>query len=273
MIDAFQKEIRLRIAVLVFIFYTTWWIILQVSGAHGTQFHELFSDTYGVAALIGALVGYSVAENWGGWKSKMGKAIILFSLGLLAQAFGQFVYTYYYLVAGIEAPYPSLGDLGYFGSIPLYIGGMVLLADAAGVNFTLRKVTNQIQALVIPLFLLGISYMIFLQGYEFDLSQPLIILLDFGYPFGQAIYVSLALLTYFLSRKMLGGIMREKILFVLVALFVQYMADYTFLYQFANGTWSAGGINDFMYLISYFFMTLALFNVRVSEVRAKLVQK
>jgi hypothetical protein len=52
--------------------------------------------------------------------------------------------------------------------------------------------------------------------------------------------------------------MRPKILLILFGLLAQYAADFTFLYQNHHGTWKAGGVNDYMYLISYFIMTIAL---------------
>ena len=33
---------------------------------------------------------------------------------------------------------------------------------------------------------------------------------------------------------------------------------YTFLYQASRGTWEANGLNDYMYLISYVLMSLAV---------------
>ena len=261
---------RLRIASIVFFLYTAWWLVLQFSGQHETFYHDLFSDTYGVTALIGFFIGFFISKSYGGWKSKMGRGIMMFSFGLLAQAFGQFVYTYYFLVLGVEVPYPSLGDLGYFGSIPLYIYGVWLLGEASGARVSLRKVKNQISAILVPLVILGYSYYTFLQGYELDWSAPLVVFLDFGYPLGQAVYVALALLIYILSHRLLGGVMKNKILFILIALFIQYLSDYTFLLRFYNETWVAGGISDFIYLVSYFLMTLALFNLRISDVRKKL---
>ena len=82
--------------------------------------------------------------------------------------------------------------------------------------------------------------------------------MDFGYPLGDAVYVSLAILALILSKKVLGGVMKKPILFLVFALMFQYICDFTFTYQVSKGTWYVGGINDFMYFISYFFMTIGL---------------
>ena len=168
------------------------------------------------------------------------------------------MYAFYIYVQKIEVPYPSLGDIGYFGSVILYIYGASLLLRATGAKFSLKSMGNKLLALILPFALLAVSYLIFLRGYEFDWSSPVTVLLDFGYPLLQATYLAIALLTFMLSRKYLGGIMRLVILFVLISLTFQYIADFTFLYQVKNETWAPGGINDLIYLISYALMSLSL---------------
>jgi len=258
-----KKELSVKVIFLLFIFFTFSWFFINFSFESNSFWHNLFSDTYGIVAAFGGLWGLRIGERWGGLKSVMGKAIGFFSLGLLFQAFGQFIYSIYYLFLQVEVPYPSLGDLGYFGSIPFYIYAVLMLAKASGVRISLKSFGNKIQAVLIPVLGLVISYYVFLRGYEFDWSAPLVIFLDFGYPLGQAVYIILAILTFLLSRRVLGGIMRGKILLILLALVIQYIADFMFLYQFSREAWSAGGINDLTYLIAYFIMTYSLIQLKL----------
>lgn len=260
--ETFKKEWQAQVAVVIFLLLSIWWFLSPQFQTDGQRFFGDFPSIYGILALWGAVWGILIARFWGGSKSLMGKAIFMFSLGLFAQEFGQIAYAYFSFFQKIQVPYPSLGDLGYFGSIPLYIYGVILLAKASGVQIKLQNIQNKLQAIIIPVVLLVAAYLLFLQGYEFDWSNPIKIFLDFGYPFGQAIYISLALLTYMLSRGVLGGIMKNKILFILLALLVQFLADYTFLYQSSRGTWVAGGVNDYMYLVAYFVMTLGLIQLK-----------
>ena len=201
----------------------------------------------------------------------MGKALIFFSLGLFAQEFGQVMYSYYLYFQKIEVPYPSLGDVGYFGSIPLYILGVLYLAKASGVKIGLSSFVNKIQAILIPGVILVLSYYFFMQGYVPDWSAPIRTLLDFGYPLGQAIYISLALLTYSLSRGVLGGVMKPRILFILFALFVQYIADFSFLYLAQQGQAYPGSILDYAYILAYFLMGIGL--LQFGSVLTKLREK
>ncbi|MFO0702307.1 MAG: hypothetical protein U0514_00265 [Candidatus Andersenbacteria bacterium] len=186
---------------------------------------------------------------------------------MLAQVFGQLSYAVGINVYHFTIPYPSVGDIGYFGSVFFYIYGVVLLARATGIRFSLKKYRGQLQVILIPALLLTLSYIVFLRGYVFDWSHPLRILLDFGYPLGEATYVSIALLALLLSRNILGGTLRSPLVLLLVALIAQYLSDYVFLYQAYHGTWLSGGINDYMYLISYFLMTIGLIQIGVTARR------
>lgn len=248
-----------QVAVVLFVAITVWWFFLPEIGEPNSEHARfLLGSTYQVLAFWGGICGLLISRHWGGVRSIVGRSIIAFSIGLLLQVLGQSVYSYHNLFLGNETPYPSAGDIGFFGSIPAYIYGIFLLARACGSHITLRSFRNQLAAFLIPLAMLVLSYSIFLTGYEFDSGARLVTFLDFGYPLGQAIYVSLALLTFIISRNYLGGIMRGPIFFILVALVYQYVSDFTFLRQASLGTWYVGGIGDYLYFSSYFLMSLAL---------------
>jgi len=247
---------------LILLGFAVWWPFIHFGNQANTH-HILdwFAGTYGVIALLGGVWGWKIANGWGGWRSVIGRSILMFALGLLAQEFGQLVYAYYAIVKVVEVPYPSIGDIGFFGSVLLYIYGVILLAKAAGATVSLRSVGNKILALIIPVILLAFSYHLFLTNYSFDWHHPVTILLDFGYPLGQAFYIATALLAYLLSRKLLGGKMRSKILFIIIALCAQYAADFNFLFQASRNTWKTAAYGDFLYAVSYAIMTLALLNI------------
>lgn len=259
MIKTILKNKLIAPTILLFIALSAWWAVLNLKGLAGdTDQAELFSAFYGFMALFGGVVGIFVSAHWGGWKSLIGKSIIMASLGLLAQEFGQIAYSLYTYLFHTEIPYPSAGDIGYFGSIIFYVLAGRYLIKALSLKKTLSSLVNKLIVLGVPLLLLIGSYVLFLKDYEFDFSNPLVVFLDFGYPLGQAVYISLALLAFILSRNYLGGLMKPVIMFVIFALFVQYLADFTFLYQVSHETWQTAGINDYMYLFSYFIMTLSL---------------
>lgn len=252
-------NIRVLIPLSIFVVFSIWWLYLNVLGIKTDDLrNQLFGSLYGLIALYGAIWGLYIAQKWGGIKSVLGRSILFFSAGLFAQEIGQLIYSYYIIIAHIEVPYPSMGDVFFYSAIPLYIVAVIFLAQASGVHVSLRSFGNKLQAILIPVVILAFSYYFFLQEYSFDWTAPLKMILDFGVPLGQAIYISLAILTYTLTRGVLGGMMKNKVLFILFALLAQYIADWTFLYQASRGIWSGGGINDYMYLCAYFIMTLGL---------------
>jgi hypothetical protein len=257
------KDKKVVPSTILFILLVAYWAYINLTHQTGVTGHaKIFGAIYGLVALYGGVFGVILSKKWGGFKSLIGKAIIFLSLGLLAQEFGQLAYTYLGLGTGLDdIPYPSIGDIGYFGSIPLYSLGAFYLLRSTGSNITLKTTKNKLIAIILPVILLATSYTIFLRGYEFDWSHPLTVFLDFGYPLGQAIYISLGIIAFLLSRKLLGGIMRPRILLIIFALFMQYVSDFTFLYQNQHETWVPAGINDLIYLTAYFIMTIAILNL------------
>ncbi len=249
-------KILLGLNIILFLLFTFFWILRNYFIQANEFFYWPFSF-YMLLPLFGGVTGLLTSTNWGGAKSTIGRAILFLSFGLLAQVLGQLYYFISIDFLHIEIPYPSIGDIGYFGSIPLYITGIWFLSKAIGTKNALN-IKSAFLVVLLPILLLIFSYIEFLKDYEFDWSAPLVIFLDFGYPFGQAIYISIAILTFLLSIKYLGGKLKYPVLVLLFALLCQYASDFVFLYQVNNETWTGGGINDFMYLFSYFVMTMGL---------------
>jgi hypothetical protein len=247
------------IAWLAFIGFVAWWVSFQSVVKHQGLSVQWFEGTYGLMALFGAVIGLSAAKKWGGLKTVIGKSLILFSGGLLAQEAGQLIYQYYIYKSKITIPYPSWGDVAYFGSVLLYVCAAGLLAQAMGSKFLLKKnIKYKVVATLVPAALLALSYMVLLHHHQYDTSKPLTVFLDLGYPLGQAVYISIAITAFLLARKMLGGIMRNGILLIILALLLQYVADFNFIYQNSRGTYLAGRYADLLYLIAYFAMAVTM---------------
>ncbi len=255
--DLLKNKLLLLVSVL-FLGYLGWWASFQkVVESQGLSV-KWFGGSYGVVALIGSIIGFLTAQKWGGFKTILGKSLMFFSIGLLAQEAGQLIYTYYIYGAKIQIPYPSWGDVAYFGSTLSYIVGAFYLSKAAGVRFSLRSTKYKVIAFAVPTVLLITSYAVLLHHHTYDFSKPLTVFLDFGYPMGEAAYISLAIIAYLLSRKLLGGVMRAGISLVIFALLVQYVSDFNFIYQSSRGTYFGGKYADLLYLIAYFIIAAAM---------------
>lgn len=267
MVHLFRRPL-VRFLVLFYVLLVIWWVGINLTGKTNTNQSYVFGGSYALIALIGGIAGLLFSRRWGGWKSMIGRAVIFLSLGLLGEAFGQLTWTFYNVVLQVEVPYPSVADIGYFSIIPFYALAMINIGMASGVRFSLGTYFNKFQVIAIPLVMLIFSYVLFLRNYEFDFTKPLLMFLDFGYPMGEAITISLAILTFTLTRDYLGGLMRSRILYIVFAFVVQYVTDYTFLYRASREIYVNGGLVDLMYVTSFVIMSVGLVAISKLELGA-----
>lgn len=258
MLTILLKSKLTYILLVLYLLIFIWWVRIFISGVKISDENYLFGLVYAFIALIGGVNGLLVSRKWGGYKSLMGRGIIFLSFGLLSYWFGQVVWSYYNLVLKVEVPYPSIADIGYFSAILFYIVGMYEFAKVSGARLTLNKLKGKFIAFVIPVSMLAISYFLFLQNIIPDFSNPIKTFLDFGSPVGYAIVISMALTAYFLTKGVLGGKMKNRILLIIFALIVQNITDNTFLYQAGAGIYYNAGINDLMFATSFTIMSLGL---------------
>lgn len=236
-----------------------WWIYIQKNGLTNSQTAYLFNWFYGLIAFNGGFYSiYVSVKKWGGWSSVLGRGLIFLPLGLISQAFGLQVWTYYNVIAHVEVPYPSLADIGYFALIPAYTLGALMFAQASGGKFSLRSFKGKLFAFIIPALGLFLAYALFVKDIGFDPSNLLKTFLDFGYPLGEILPVSIALFTLTLSRNLLGGTMKSRVLYLVAAFVFQFLTEYAFLYTAGKQTYVNGGWNDIMYATSYMIMSLGL---------------
>ncbi len=267
----FFKKVNLlrKIIIWLFVVFFIWWIILQLVS---NRTELWWGNLYQLIALIGGIGGLYIS-NYLFYEMKslilVRRAIFFFSIGLLLQVLGQNVFSYYNMVLKVPIPYPSFADVGYFGSVLCYLYALILLAGITGVKLTFKSFISKIEFLLIPAVILLVSFTLFLKGYAYDLSSPVRIFLDFAYPIIEAVYVSLALIILLFAKDLVGGVMKWPSL--LLAMFVQYIADFNFLYQAKNGTWVSGRYGDLLYMIAYFILALAL--IRLGITFQKLLEK
>lgn len=235
------------------------WAWINAQGLQGGMINNLFGLVYPLISLTSGIYGiYLSFSKWGGYKSVVGRGVLFLALGLLAEFFGQWTWSFYVIILGVEIPYPSIADIGYFLIVPFYSYAMYNFAIAAGIKFSLKSYVGKIQALVIPTLMMAVAYFLFLRNIDIDFSSILRTFLDFGYPTFEAIAISIGILTYSLSRGILGGVMRSRILYLVFALVAQYITDYTFLYRVGTGTYYNAGIVDLMYTVSLTIMALGV---------------
>lgn len=268
-----KDKLHFYVTVAIFSLLTLWWVYIQVLKIGGaTDFDmkgQTFAAGYGFMALWGGFVALVVSKKWGFLSSLFGRSLLAFAIGLLLQEFGQLSYSFYIYFMKVEIPYPSVGDIGYFGSIFFYIYGAFLLFKVLSTGIKGRGLTEKVLVVVSPLILLAVSYSLLLRGHEFVPGETLRNILDIGYPLLQCLYVSLAFATLVLFSSKSGGFLKKGILMILVALISQYIADFTFLFKAGRGTYYPGGPVDFLYLVAYFLMTVAIIELDLVFERLK----
>jgi len=252
---------------ILFGIFTIYWIILHTQRV-SISFNYAFGDSYFVIPLWGSLWGFFISKKWGGMNSIIGKTLAFFSLGLFFQTIGQVIYSSYDFLFNIQVPYPSLGDIFYFGCIFIYCYAIYLLAKLSGIKVNMKIIRNHKIPFILSLIFLTVCLGLLLQDYVFFGSNPLKIFLDFSYPVGDWLYTFFALLIWLNLKNKKGSTMKNKVLFFFVALLLQFLSDYVFVYQANNNTWQVGNLNDYMYLSSYLLMTLAIlrFDFHLSKI-------
>lgn len=258
------------ISVALFLFYLIWWVWLALRVPAESDLRNPYSLSYGVLAGVGGLIGFIVAHKWGGFKSYVGKSLIFFAFGLLCQFLGQNAYSLQYLIDHIENAYPSYGEIFFLLSIPSYVLGVLYIGKAAGSEYSFKKqMWAKLLAIAIPVLMVAISYIAFINGVSMEGQSTIAIILNFAYPIGQAVFVALALVAYILSGNILGGLMKRRVIFILFSLAFQYAADSLFLYKTIQGTWFHADFSEFMFAVSYSLMTFAFIDFSDVFIHAK----
>lgn len=258
-INGFQK-----LALGSFLAVSAFWLYLFTSHHNSGSLNYWFSFLFGLIPLFGGLVGVLRAKLWGGLKSKIGKAVFFFSLGLALWGFGESIWSYYNFFKHVPAPYPSLADIGFAPSIFFWVLGAAYMSVATGALFALRKSHwAKFIALLIPLFLLVPSYYIQVKLARGGVVVPqgetvLKAVLDIAYPFGDFLALTFAAVVYLLSYKYFGGIYRFAVICLLVGLAMMYIGDSIFSYTTTKGLYYNADWGDEILALGQFLLTFGI---------------
>jgi|SRR3989344_1947067 len=249
-LNKYQKLLSVY-TVLLLIF----WIVLFFSQQTDSFWNYFYSFAFSLVPLVAGFIGCSLAKEWGGFKSAIGKAVFLISLGSFSWGAGSMIWSYYNFFIDVPAPYPSLADIGFVLALPLWILGIVSLSKATGAKFNLKKVGGKIFLFVLPIIVVIASYYLLVtvaRGGVLSMSDTLDLklLLDFVYPLGDVVILALALLIFGLSINYLGGLYKHSILAILFGFGVMYFADFVFSYTTTLGTFYNGSFGDLIFTLA-----------------------
>src|SRR6185436_12711456 len=113
------RKTFLSIVCILGLFFLRWFLWIYIKDTSEDPIN-LYSNLYGVIPLIGGIYGLFLSRHWGGWNSKVGRAVMLLSLGLITWGIGIVIWLYYNIIMHVEVPYPSLADAAFILSWPLW---------------------------------------------------------------------------------------------------------------------------------------------------------
>lgn len=217
----------------------------------------IFTSVYCTVAFVGGILGLICANSWGGSSSKIGKALLFLSFGLLFQFAFQISYSVYYFVLGIENPYPSLGDVFYvLGNLTFLLGVTKLYTVLFQQNATskpIRTVGFLISTgLVITYITLYIKYVYSPEVFQIDSTKAIIVFLidALTVAINTAMFYLIAN-SFVISLKYMGGLLRGPVLILLASVLLFYVADVEYTISEGLGNWKPAGIDDLLLFLAY----------------------
>lgn len=226
-----------------------WWLALQFMERHDAPVNFLYNAVYALPPLVGAYFGFRyAAPAWGGWKSAVGKAVIFFSAGALANGGALIIWTLYNLVFKVDVPTPSAADIAWYLMYATEIASIIVLlsvtARQKGCN---TLMVGLMAAAVSLLFLVFVRPL--LTGTDFVTTA-----VNAGYLVADAVFIALILVALTLWTGHLSLFLK----YALLSFGLRVVADTLFLFRLEAGTYWNGDISDLIFAVSGFLQGLAI---------------
>jgi hypothetical protein len=257
--NKYQKILAVYLLILLI-----YWSYVGLTHSTEGMKNYLYSFMFGLIPLFGGLLGVAKSKIWGMFSSSLGRAIFFISLGLLLWGIGESIWSYYNIVKGIPAPYPSLADIGFAPSIFFWGLGAFYLSKASGARHSFRTDSKaKVFALLAPVVLLAVSYYMLVavarKGVLVPPDEPTLkLILDIAYPLGDFIALTLAFVIFGLSFRLFGGFYKVPIVSILLGLITMYVGDFIFSYTTTVGTFYNGNWGDLVLTLGLFFLAFGV---------------
>lgn len=229
--------------------------------------------------VVGSFIGFAVARSWGGFKSRLGRAIIFYSLGVLAWGCGVIGWLIYiYVLNQVEVPYPSPADFVYMLAQIMWYAGSLTIAGVIGAQYAIKTRFGWAKALIASLLAVGLSYILLVtvarQGSLEATGLSLQTFFDFYYPIATALSLTLVTVVYLLSRKYLGGIYKKSIIVLFAGFIFQFFGDFIYTWTTTIETYHNGHWADILFTTAMLTLTwgLLLFDTKRIDANARRAQ-
>jgi diguanylate cyclase (GGDEF)-like protein len=230
------------------------------TGVGGTAVTNWLDDlTETAAAFIAAAASVAAASRHRG---RLRAAWALMGASALCWGLGQLAWDWYQLLAGVQVPFPSLADAGYLSAVPFAIAAVLLFPVAF--ERASSVVNSLIDGLVIAASLLIVSWETVLGAvFRAGAGGPLAMVLSLAYPLSDA-----AIITMIVIR--VGRVpraMRLPLVLMAAGLLVIALADSSFTYLTAQGTYGNGNVLDTGWVAGYLLIALGALKAAARPVR------
>ena len=232
-------------------------VLTGVGGTVVTNWLDDLAET--AAALIAAAAAAMAASRHRG-RLRTGWALM--GASALCWGLGQAAWDWYQLAAGVQVPFPSLADAGYLGAVPLAIAAVLMFPVAF--ERASSVVNSLLDGLVIAASLLIVSWETVLGAvYQADADGPLAMVLSVAYPL-----TDVAIITMILIR--VGRVpraVRLPLLLMAAGLAANAIADSSFAFFTAKGTYGNGNVADAGWVAGYLLIALGALRALAWPVR------
>lgn len=245
------------------------WIGIQISNIKDLPINLLYSFSNGFLGTVAGVMGLFISKHWGGSKSAVGKAVLLISSGTISWGLGTLTWSFYNFVLHVDVPYPSLADIGYALAIPLWTTGVFYLSQATGAKFTLRKLRGRVLLIALPLIAAVVSYyflFVIARGSAFPVEGGLLkVFLDFYYPIGDWVILTVAFIVFGLSLHYLGGNFRWPVMIILLGFVLMFISDVSFSYTTTVESYYNGHLVDLLFTVAIFLISFGVNSLYVRD--------
>lgn len=224
------------------------WMVLRIGGDRVT----IGVDDIGEAvAAFAAAACCGMAARRNNDRARLGWALL--SASAATWAVGEVIWSVYEVGLGTDVPYPSAADAGFLGAIPLAAAG--ILAFFTAPRGTSTRLRLWLDGAIVFLALLFVSWTLGLNNVYNDPGAPLPLrAIDLSYPVGDILIGTILVLAIRRAKNNAKG----TLLLLLGGLAANSLADSTFAYMTADGTYGAiGSVLDAGWVAGYLMIGLA----------------
>ncbi|MBI1862976.1 hypothetical protein HYS00_02560 [Candidatus Microgenomates bacterium] len=245
--------------VFLYVVVTIWHIRIWTLKLFNTPETDIVGNVYGLIALSSGFYMFRLLKHASNnsYNNKFAAVSKYLAFGLLSQWTGLVMWSFYTHFR-IEVPYPSFADFGYFGLIPLYTIAAIKLLHKGDYYLSTLRSNKKFLIFFMPLIILAACYSVFLHISGFAFIRQVRVVLNASYPLGEVIPILIVMYILISPNYSLDKLSRKLLMFLVGAFFVQFVADYAFIYVAQLNQYVNGGYVDYIYASAYMIMNLVI---------------